>query len=307
VTAPRKLILVLAGPTASGKTDLAEGLAKILPVRLLSADSQQVYRGMDIGTCKPTMEARKDWGLVDLADPGEPFSAGSFSRAAAELCRLAWADGRIPLLCGGTGLYLKALLEGLAEIPPIPVEVRQGLEEQYALNGLEPLLDRLDDVDPDLAAGVDRANPRRVLRALEVFEATGKPLSAWQAAETRPALQPDAALWLGLDPGKDALARRIAQRVDACLSQGWLEEVRTLRARHGADVLRRSAAIGYPELLGHLEGHCSLAEARDAVLRRTRGYARRQRTWFRAVPALRWSAEAPELAALAQTFVHKEE
>ncbi|MGH7443163.1 MAG: tRNA (adenosine(37)-N6)-dimethylallyltransferase MiaA, partial [bacterium] len=207
-----KSLILLVGPTASGKTALAESLAQGHALALLSADSQQVYRGLDIGTAKPGPQTRASWGLLDVVDLGEPFSAGAFCRLAVEACESAWVTGRTPLLCGGTGLYLKALLEGLVDLPPTPPEVRSALEQEWQEGGLLPLLRRLDAVDPTLAVSIDRSNPRRVLRALEVYTATGRPLGAWQAESTLPALLPDRVLWLGLDPGQEILAKRIAQR-----------------------------------------------------------------------------------------------
>jgi tRNA dimethylallyltransferase len=298
-----KKLLLIVGPTASGKTALAEALAKDLSLRLISADSQQVYRGLDIGTSKPGPVTRGQWDLVDVADLGTPFSAGEFCRLAAAACEAAWASGRVPLLCGGTGLYLKALLEGLVELPPVPPELRIALVHEWRDKGLEGLLARLDLADPSLAAGIDRANPRRVLRALEVFEATGKPLSAWQSSATRPSLAPDRTLWLGLDPGRDALTKRITQRTDQCLRDGWLKEVSGLAERFGDEALKSCPAIGYPELLDHLRGRLSLAEAREAILGRTRRYARRQMTWFRAQVGIQWAPSGEPLDARARSFI----
>jgi tRNA dimethylallyltransferase len=281
-------LLVIVGPTGAGKTAYAEALAAEGPLALLSADSQQVYRGMDIGTAKPLGQAKAAWGLLDLVDPGQPFSAGAWVRAAAPAIEAAWASGRTPCLVGGTGLYLKALLEGLAEIPPVPDRVRQGLTEQLHALGLPALSERLRALDPVLAERTDLANPRRVLRALEVLEATGKPLSQWQAESSAPALRPDQTRWIGVDPGKEALEARLKTRTELLLDQGWLQEVELLAARHGDEALRQSAAIGYPELLEVLRGQQSLNEAREAILRQTKQYARRQRTWFRSVSQIEW-------------------
>lgn len=240
---------------------------------------------------------------MDVADLGSPFSAGEFCRLAAAACEKAWAAGQVPLLCGGTGLYLKALLEGLVELPPVPQEIRAALEREWKEQGLEALLRRLDAADPALAATLDRANPRRVLRALEVFEGTGRPLSDWQVSATRPFLVPERSLWLGLDPGREALALRITQRADQCLRDGWLNEVRELAARHGDGALKACAAIGYPELLDHVRGRMGLAEAREAILGRTRAYARRQGTWFRAQAGIQWATQGKPLSGQARSFL----
>lgn len=284
---------------------MAEALARDLPLRLISADSQQVYRGLDVGTSKPGPDTRGRWDLVDVADLGTPFSAGEFCRLAAAACETAWALGHLPLLCGGTGLYLKALLEGLVDLPPVPPEIRIALVHEWRDRGLEGLLARLDRADPGLAAGIDRANPRRVLRALEVYEATGKPLSAWQASATHASLAPDRTLWLGLDPGKDALNTRITERTDQCLGDGWLREVSELAELHGDEAIKSCPAIGYPELLDHLRGRLSLPEAREAILGRTRRYARRQRTWFRAQVGIQWAAGGELLDAQARSFIEE--
>jgi tRNA dimethylallyltransferase len=286
-----KPLIVIAGPTGSGKTELAEALAKGRPCRLLSADSQQVYRGMDIGTAKPLGAAKAAWGLLDLVMPGQPFSAGDWVRAAVPLIEAAWADGRLPVLAGGTGLYLKALLEGLADIPAVPDAVRSGLALELEQKGLAELASRLRSVDPDLAGRTDLANPRRVLRGLEVQASTGKPLSQWQAMGTVPALRPTKTVWIGLDPGKDSLERRLEARTDALLSHGWPQEVELLAGLHGDAAVGRSAAIGYPELLDQLRGRQRPAQAREAILKQTRQYARRQRTWFRSVRDLAWYSD----------------
>jgi tRNA dimethylallyltransferase len=297
-----KRLLVIVGPTASGKTALAEALAAQHPLRLLSADSQQVYRGMDIGTAKPLGEAKAAWGLLDLVEPGQPFSAGEFCRAAVPAIATAWAAGKTPCLCGGTGLYLKALLEGLAEIPPVPEDVREALTAELHSHGLPALAARLSELDPVIAARTDLQNPRRVLRALEVLQATGRPLSQWQSESTAPAVIPDEALWLGVDPGKEALDERIQARTDQLLTNGWAQEVALLAQRFGEEAIRRSAAIGYPELLDLQRGQQNLAQAREAIVRQTQQYARRQRTWFKAVEAVEW-LPATAAQARAHTFI----
>jgi tRNA dimethylallyltransferase len=295
----KNTLIVIVGPTGSGKTELAEALAKQRPCRLLSADSQQVYRGMDIGTAKPMGAARAAWGLMDLVNPGQPFSAGDWVRGSVPLIEAAWSDGTVPVLAGGTGLYLKALLEGLADIPAVPDAVRQGLALELERKGLVEMAARLRSVDPALAGRTDLANPRRVLRGLEVQAATGKALSQWQATGTVPALKPARTLWLGLDPGKDSLEQRLETRTDALLAHGWLQEVELLSGLHGDDAIARSAAIGYPELLDQLRGRQRPAQAREAILKQTRQYARRQRTWFRSVKEIQWLSPAAALDRLA--------
>jgi len=284
-------LLVIIGPTASGKTALAEQVHQQRPSALISVDSQLVYREMDIGTAKPPKPGREAWSMVDLVDPGQSFSAGEFCRRSVPLIESAWARDLLPILVGGTGLYLKALLDGLAEIPPIPADMRARMEAELQEAGLAPLLARLDAADPEAASSLDRKNPRRVLRALEVYEATGQPLSEWQK-RTKPSLVPERSVWLGLDPGREALEERILARVDACLTAGWLQETLELKEKWGSEAVGKSAAIGYPELLAHLDGEMDLDQARTAIVVQTRQYARRQRTWFRAQNDIHWHADA---------------
>jgi tRNA dimethylallyltransferase len=299
-----KRLIALVGPTASGKTALAEAVAAEGRVRLISADSQQAVRSFDLGTAKPGAATRSQWALVDVTEPGLAFSVGEFCRRAAVLCAEAWDAGRIPLVCGGTGLYVKALLEGLAEIPDVPAALREAWELRLRREGLEAMVLELERRDPVLAARVDRKNPRRVLRGLEVQAATGRPLSQWQSETTRPAIVPEETLYLGLDPGRDALERRIAERTDALLAQGWFEEVKSLRDAYGLEILKTSAAIGYPELAECLAQGRASSEARERIVFRTRQYARRQRTWFRAQTGLRWEADPGlALAALREFMV----
>jgi tRNA dimethylallyltransferase len=280
--------IVLLGPTASGKTELAEGLARFVPLRLISADSMQAYRGMDIGTSKPGPASRGLWSLLDLADPGQLFSVGDWLRAANAELGQAQAQGQRPLICGGTGLYLSALAEGLAEIPAINPALRAGLERRLELEGLAALAQELKDQDPELAQGLDLKNPRRVLRGLEVLQATGEPLSRWQARPRRGGLGVANILWLGLDPGIAGLEERIARRTQAMLRQGWLAECQSLRQGVGEAQVRATGAIGYAEVFDVLDGRLQARRAEAEIQSQTRQYAKRQRTWFKRMPGILW-------------------
>lgn len=280
-------ILVLCGPTASGKSALAESLASRFGAFLVSADSRQVYRRMDIGTAKPMGPSRERWAMIDVADPGQVFSAGEYARQAAAVIGDAFEKRHPTIVAGGTGLYLRALLEGLAEIPPVPGHLRQGLEQELREFGLENLVVRLKEEDPEAAGKMDLKNPRRVLRALEVKAATGKALSWWHAQGGQPAVQARQ-LWLGIEATPKALERNIRARNQAAFQAGWVEEVRGLLKDFGAEALRLTPAIGYNEIAAHLEGQQSLEEAEAVVELRTRQYARRQMTWFKALPQVQW-------------------
>jgi tRNA dimethylallyltransferase len=280
--------IILLGPTASGKTALAEALAAEAPLALISADSMQVYRGMDIGTSKPGPESRGRWSLLDLAEPGEAFSVGDWLRALHGQLARAGAQGLRPLVCGGTGLYLSALSEGLAEIPAVGIEVRQALEQALSRQGLAALAGELKAKDPELARGLDLKNPRRVLRGLEVLKATGKPLSWWQAQPRQGGLGAASLLWLGLDPGPEELERRILARTQAMLGQGWLAEAAALRQAGMEAKVRATGAIGYAEAFDLLDGRLNAGQAAARIGLLTRQYAKRQRTWFKRMPGIHW-------------------
>ncbi len=277
-TSPR--LLVIVGPTASGKTALALRLAERLDAEVLNADSRQVYRFMDIGTAKPNPEERarvRHW-LIDVVDPDEPFSLGRYLELANGALDDCWSRGVLPIIAGGTGQYVWALLEGW-QVPRVPPDraFRAELEAQIVREGPGPLLDELARVDPEYAAQVDHSNLRRVIRALEVHHHTGRPLSASQTRKP-----PDIA-WtaIGLACKRDELYRRIDARVDAMMAAGVLDEVRALIARgYGCD-LPSMSGIGYRQLCQHLAGELSLDEAVSRVKTQTHRLARTQHSWFR--------------------------
>jgi tRNA dimethylallyltransferase len=269
------LPVLIAGPTASGKSDLAMRIAETGGGVIVNADALQVYDGWRILTARPSEgdAARVPHRLYGHVPFEAEYSVGNWLRAVAPLLD----TGVRPIFVGGTGLYFRALTEGLAEIPPTPPEIRAAAE---ALEPAELLAD-LDREDPVIAARIDRANPARLRRAWEVLRATGRPLSSWQD-ETGPPLLPLAdSCPILLDAERDWLAARIAARFDAMLAGGVLEEARANLSRWDAAGGARKA-IGAPELIAHLRGETTLAEARDAAITASRQYAKRQRTWFRA-------------------------
>jgi tRNA dimethylallyltransferase len=281
--------LVIAGPTGSGKSAWAERLAGELPVEIISVDSAQVYRGLDIGSAKPdaATRARIPHHLIDLRDPLEPYSAGDFARDARSAIGAVLARGRLPVLVGGTMLYLRALLRGMAELPPAQPALRAALEAEAASRGWAQLHAELASVDPVAAARIHPNDPQRIQRALEVWRLTGRPISAWQAAAPQPLA---GVAWQGvalLPPDRARHGGLLAQRFDAMLAAGLLDEVRALHARgdlHGELPALRS--VGYRQLWEHLEGRSTLAEARELAIVATRQLAKRQLTWLRSEPAL---------------------
>lgn len=298
MNAPARLVVVV-GPTAAGKSDLALALAEAAGVSVLCADSQQVYVGMDIGTNKPSAaeRARVAHHGLDLVRPDEPMSAQRWVAVADRAIADAAARGQGMVVCGGTGLYVRALLYGLFAGPPADPALRARLEAEP-----RPVLHaRLAVVDPVAAARIDPNDQVRLIRALEVHALTGEPISAHQARHDYgkvPARY--AAKVVGLGPDRDALGERIDARVDAMIARGWVDEVRALLARGFAPELRAMGAIGYRELAAHVAGTTSLDEASLAIKRATRRYARRQRGWFRAEREVSWyqSGAAVDSAAL---------
>lgn len=273
-------VLAIVGPTASGKSALAMAVAARLPAEIVGCDSLQVYAGFDIGTGKPTLADRRavPHHLVDVVAPSEPFHAARWAALATVAIADIAARGRLPLVVGGTGLYLRALLGGLFAAPPPDAAIRQRHRDEAARLGVEALHQRLAAIDPVAAAAIDRRDLMRVSRALEVHEQTGVPISELRRRQTQPARP--VARTLVLDPPLDELRMRIAARLDAMMAAGFLDEVRRLRAALGADA-RPLQALGYKQLGAHLDGQLTLADAVAAAKSATVGYARRQRTWFR--------------------------
>jgi tRNA dimethylallyltransferase len=303
-------VILIAGPTASGKSALALALAEKFGGAILNADSMQVYADLRIITARPTPaeEARAPHRLYGFVDAAENYSVGRWcGDAAAGLAAVSGA-GRAAIFVGGTGLYFKALLQGLAAVPPIPAEVRGQVRARLASEGVAALHAELKLRDPEAAARLMPGDRARVTRALEVMLATGRSLLAWHETGLPAALDPARAAKIFLDPDRDELLRRIDARFDAMLAAGALDEVRTLAARKLDKNLPAMKAHGVPWLIRHLNGELSLAQAADAGKRDTRRYTKRQATWFRnQLPDFSWvepehAAEAVEaqLCALAK-------
>jgi tRNA dimethylallyltransferase len=282
---------VLVGPTAVGKTAVAHALAAADGMDILSADSMLVYRGMDIGTAKPTRRQRREvvYRGLDLVEPGDSFSAGQYLAQARRALRQAARNRRIQIVVGGTGLYVKGLLQGMGGSRPADPAVRAQVLAWYRAEGLQGLARRLQETAPDWHRRIgDLRNPRRVQRALEYALAGAPPPRGWQerAAQTV----------VGLSMARDALRRRITQRVDAMYDGGLLDEAAAMQSRPGGISSTASGAIGYAEALDLLAGRCTPAEARSRTAVRTRQLAKRQMTWFRRQLSVHWIEVAPEAA-----------
>jgi tRNA dimethylallyltransferase len=294
--------LALAGPTASGKTAAALAIAREHAVEIVSVDSALVYRGMDIGTAKPSPaeQAAVPHHLIDIRDPLQPFSAAEFASQARALIAQISARGRLPLLVGGTMLYFKALREGLHDMPPAHPQVRAEIEAQASVLGWPAMHAQLAEVDPVSAARLHPADSQRIQRALEVFKVSGRPLSAFHASESiareqgssRVGGQKSAeetefeAHMISLEPQDRAwLHQRIAERFDAMLAAGFLDEVQGLRARGDLHAeLPAMRCVGYRQAWEALEGHWPMAELRERGIAATRQLAKRQITWLRSSP-----------------------
>jgi tRNA dimethylallyltransferase len=278
--------VLLAGPTCAGKTALALELAERFPVEIVSVDSAQVYRGMDVGTSKPSaaIRARVPHHLIDICDPAERYSAGRFRRDALGLIPAIRARGRVPLLVGGTMLYFRALTRGIAPLPEADPELRAQIDERARRVGWPALHAELAVRDPQAAARIRPADGQRIQRALEVLHLTGERLSALQLRAEPP---PFALASFALMPRDRAcLYAKIDQRFVEMMAEGFLEEVRALRARGDLDPdLPSLRSVGYRQLWSHLEGTCGLDEAVAAGQRATRNLAKRQLTWLRSEPS----------------------
>lgn len=282
-------LLVLIGPTAVGKTDLALHLAGELDGEIVSADSRQVYRQLTIGTAKPAAEelARVPHHFIDELDLGEPFSAGIFARLATERIAAIRQRGRTPIVAGGSTLYLEALLHGLADVPETTDETRRHLTERLEREGADVLYRELVAVDPASAATMDATKTQRLVRALEVYHDTGEPLSHYHRSAEPPPFTP---LVFVLHRQRELLYERINRRVDAMLAAGLIEENRAILDAGYPDDLNPLRTIGYREPMAHLRGEITFDEMARRLKRNSRRYAKRQLTWFRRRPEYAWLA-----------------
>jgi tRNA dimethylallyltransferase len=277
----------LVGPTASGKTKASVELARRLGAEILVVDSMTVYRGMDVGTAKPSPAQRQlvRHHLIDVTDPAGPFSVAQFQALAREALRDVASRGRPSLLVGGSGLYYRAVVDELS-FPGTDPRVRAMLEAEAAALGADTLHDRLAAVDPAAAGKIPPSNVRRTVRALEVAGLTGKPFSSFATAWDR---YPSSGVRVsGVAPPAASLDARIRARVRGMLEGGLIEEVRSLLATGAASFLTSSQAIGYVEVVEHLHGRLTIQEVEARVVRRTKDLARRQMAWFRRDPRIRW-------------------
>ena len=281
--------ILLCGPTASGKSDWALAMAERWPVEIISVDSTQVYRGFDIGSAKPdkALRERVPHHLLDLRDPQETYSAGEFVADALAAIAAVRGRGALPVLVGGTMLYFNALVRGLARLPQADPKIRAAIDARAAMLGWPALHTELQGIDPEAAARIHPNDPHRIQRALEVFELSGRTISAWQR-DTRPEHGLRWSRWALVPADRAALHARIAARYAQMLDAGLLTEVQRLLALPGLEARSPSMrAVGYRQLAAHLAGQCSLDAAVEQAVAATRQLAKRQLTWINADPLWR--------------------
>ncbi len=295
-SAGRPPAIFLMGPTASGKTDIALRLAEVFPLEIISVDSAVVYRGLDIGTAKPGPEERSrvPHHLIDILEPEEPYSAGRFRQDAVNAMAAIRGRGRIPLLAGGTMLYFRALADGIGPMPPADAQVRAALDREAAERGLAALHAELRALDPEAADRIHPNDPQRIQRALEVHRITGHPISAFQRERSAEPIA-DRILQLAVAPGdRDRLHARIAERFDAMLAAGLIDEVAGLRERPGVHAdLPSMRAVGYRQAWQYLEGELDARDLRERGIIATRQLAKRQLTWLRGMRDVEWFDSEP--------------
>lgn len=303
-----KHLICLMGPTASGKTPLAVELVQHFPCEIISVDSAMVYRGMDIGTAKPTADILKiaPHRLIDIRDPAERYSAGDFRQDALQAIEDIIAKGKIPLLVGGTMMYFRILHQGIAELPKADAKLRAALQEQAETLGWESLHAALAEVDPEAAARIHERDSQRIQRALEVYRLTGKTITAWQKEHTNP-LSGYHVHHLALAPSdRTSLHERIALRFQQMMVQGFVDEVKELHQRGDLSVdLPSIRSVGYRQVWEYLDGQCTYAEMCEKMLAATRQLAKRQMTWLRSWPDATWiDSDAPNVFECASSIIH---
>ncbi len=274
----KKYLIVIGGPTASGKTSVAIELAKRFKTEILSADSRQFYREMDIGTAKPNAGelAAAPHHFINTLSIEQAYSVGDFERDAIDLTSLLFKKKNVLIMTGGSGLFIRAMCEGLDQFPDVPIEIKQGLDEDLQNHGIGFLQKELQLSDPTYFKEMDTSNPHRILRALAVCRSSGQPFSSFRK-KAKPARQFDP-IYIFLDWERQELYNRINRRVDAMIEKGLLEEARKLYPFRHLNALQ---TVGYQELFDHLDGEKTLPEAIDMIKQNTRRYAKRQMTWFR--------------------------
>lgn len=298
---PLPKVIVLVGPTASGKTALSVKLAKKFDGEIISADSRQIYRGLDIGTAKPTSQEQQaiPHHLIDIRNPNQPYTVAQYKRDCVKVIRQILKKDKLPIIVGGTGLYIKAVVDNLT-IPRVKADplLRYELEQELQGRGLNFLYNELVKLDPEAAYIVDPHNPRRVIRALEIAMSTKKPFS-----ETRRQGKPLFQFFqIGISQPKEKLRERINKRIDTMTGEGLIDEVKNLIKKYPAG-MSAFEAIGYREIINYLNGKSSLEEAVELMKKNTWHFAKRQLTWFRKDKNIHWATTQTQAEELIKTLL----
>ncbi|MEI6816736.1 MAG: tRNA (adenosine(37)-N6)-dimethylallyltransferase MiaA [Bacteroidota bacterium] len=281
----RKYLIIIAGPTAIGKTDLAIKVAKEFETEIISADARQLYKEMNIGTAKPDAQqlAAVKHHFIDTLSIDESYNAGKFETDALKVLEELYETKDVVVMAGGSGLYINAVRFGIDEMPDIDPEIRNAIKEDFAKHGIAYLQEELLRSDPEYHAKVDLANPSRLMRALEVFRATGIPYSNFLNKEKKP--RPFEEIYIGLNTDRKQLYKRINQRVDTMIQDGLEEEVRSLMSHEGTNAMQ---TVGYREWFEYLDGKDTKESVIEAIKQHTRNYAKRQLTWFNRDEKIKW-------------------
>ncbi|MCW3464026.1 tRNA (adenosine(37)-N6)-dimethylallyltransferase MiaA [Chitinophaga nivalis] len=292
----QKTVIIIAGPTASGKTALAIRIAQLFNTAVISADSRQCYREISIGTAKPTPDelAAVPHYFIDSHSIREEVNAGIYEKLALQYAGEIFSRNNIAVMCGGTGLYIKAFTEGIDDMPAIPPGIREHLNAQYVANGITWLQQQLQERDPAFYATAETQNPQRLIRALEVLDATGQSVTAFRKAA--PQQRDFRVIKIGITLPKELLHERIHHRVDLMMAAGLVEEVKAVLPYRQHNALR---TVGYQEIFDYLDGQLSLEQAAADIKTHTRQYAKRQLTWFRKDTAFTWYDPREEATILA--------
>lgn len=301
-------LIIICGPTGIGKTALSLALAQRFNGRIIGADSMQIYKFMDIGTAKPSLEERRQVPhyMIDIVDPNESYDAARYARESREAISDIYSHGKLPFVVGGTGFYIRALLHGLCEAAPGDPVVRQKLRQEAQISGSKELYDRLLACDPEAASRIHPNDVYRIIRALEIYEIAGIPMSEYQRLHGFKA-QPFDALKIGLNIERDALYERIDRRVDQMISNGLLDEVKMLLQMGYTGALKSMQSIGYQHMVNFLDGSMGWDETVAALKRDTRRYAKRQFTWFKKDREINWKLpdEQEGIVSIVEAFLHE--
>ncbi len=294
-------VIIIAGPTAVGKTSFAIDLAKHYQTEIISADSRQCYKEMKIGVARPTVEelAEVPHHFIASHSVTEDLNAGSFEKYALDAAEKIFQQHKVVVMVGGTGLYIKAFCDGIDPMPVVPDEVRRQVIEGYEQKGLIWLQKELQTKDPDFWKVAEQQNPQRLMRALEVWNATGQSILVYRTAKK--VTRPFHVVKIGLQLPKEELHQRIHMRVDQMMEQGLLDEVKALVPYRTYNALQ---TVGYRELFEHLDGNCSLEEAVNQIKTNTRQYAKRQMTWFAKDNGIQWKSPNEKAAAFIAAYPH---